>query len=187
MKLKFDNIAISGGIAVGTTTLMNNLKLYLELYGWKFKSTGQFVRDYTKENRQPVATLVSDDFDRQIEANVKKTLETEKNWVIEGWLAGFAARDLKNTLRVLLFCSDEAVRIDRLANRDKITVEEAKNFIKEREEENFKKWKRIYGDYNFLDSKYHHLVINTYSSGQLETVGKVLDKLGYENKHLVLK
>ena len=39
----------------------------------------------------------------------------------------------------------------------------------------------IYGDYNFFDPKYFHLIIDTYSSGPLETVGKVLDKLGYKH------
>ncbi len=181
MKLKYDNITISGGIATGTTTLLNNLKFYLQPLGWKFRSTGQIVREMTKENIFPVATLVSDEVDRKIEEKVRKLLTTEKNWVIEGWLAGFVARDLKNTLKVLLICSDDGLRVDRVVNRDNVTVEEAKKLIKEREEENFKKWKRIYGDYNFFDPKYYDLVIDTYSSGPLETVGKVLDRLGYSN------
>jgi cytidylate kinase len=184
MDFKYDNISISGGVGVGTTTLMNNLKPYLEPYDWQFKSTGQFVREYTKENVVPAATLVSDDFDREIEARAKETLEKGKNWVIDAWLAGFVARDLKNTLRVLLICSNEAVRIDRVVNRDKVTVDDAKKNIRTREEENFKKWRRIYGDYNFFDPQYYHLVIDTYSIGQMGTVGKVLDELGYKNKHL---
>ena len=67
MDFKFDNIAISGGVAVGTTTLLDNLKPYLEPYGWKFSSTGNFVREYTKENILPLATLVSEEFDKEIE------------------------------------------------------------------------------------------------------------------------
>lgn len=184
MDFKFKNISISGGIAVGTTSLMNNLKPYLEPHGWNFKSMGQFVREQTKENILPVATLVTDDFDRQIEAKVYETLKNEKNWIIEAWLAGFMARELDNTLRILLVCSDQALRVDRLANRDKITIHEAIKNIKLREETNIEKWKRLYGDYNFFDPKYYHLVIDTYSSGQMETVGKVLDKLGYNNNHI---
>ena len=180
MKLKFDNIAISGGIGTGTTTLLKNLKAYLKPLGWQFRSTGQFIREYTKENLMPLANLVSDDFDRKIEARVKKTFETKKNRVIEGWLAGFISRNIKNTLRVLVICSDEAIRIDRVANRDHISIEEAKKNISLREEKNFEKWKRVYGNYNFFDPKYYHLIIDTYSSGQMETTGKVLDKLGFK-------
>lgn len=183
MKLNYDNITISGGVAVGTTTLMNNLKPYLEPRGFKCRSTGQFIRHYTKENVLPLATLVSDDFDREIERKVKETLENEKGWIIEGWLSGFIARGIPHTLRVLLTCSQEPVRIDRVVNRDKVTFAKAKKFIKEREVENFKKWKRIYGDHNFFDPAAYELVIDTSSSGPLETVGIVLDKLGYKVKH----
>jgi len=56
--------------------------------------------------------------------------------------------------------------------------------VKEREEDNIKTWKKLYGDYEFFDPKYYHLVIDTFSSGPLETVGKVLDRLGFKNKKL---
>lgn len=179
MKLKYDNLTISGGIAVGTTTLMENLKPYLGPLAFQFKSTGQMVREYMKENLLPVATLVSDEFDRQVEARVGRFLRTDKHWVVEGWLAGFVARDLANTLRVLLVCSHDSVRVDRVVNRDKVTIETAKELIKKREEENFKKWRQLYGDYDFFDPKYYHIIIDTYSSGPLETTGQVLDILGY--------
>lgn len=181
---KFTNITISGGIGVGTTTLMRNLQPYLEPYGWQFKSTGQFIREYTKENLLPTATLVSDDFDRDIEKKAYETLKNEKNRVVEAWLGGFVARDLPHVLRVLLTCSKEDIRVDRIANRDNISISLAKENIKKREEENFKKWKRIYGDYNFFGQKFYSVSIDTYESGPLETVGKVLDVLGYKNSHL---
>src|SRR3989338_10044882 len=100
MYFRYENIAISGGVAVGTTTLMENLKPYLEPYNWKFKPVGQFVREYTKENVLPLASLVSDDFDREIERKVFETLRNEKQWVVEAWLAGFMAKELTNTLRI---------------------------------------------------------------------------------------
>ncbi|OGK56112.1 hypothetical protein A3J15_01825 [Candidatus Roizmanbacteria bacterium RIFCSPLOWO2_02_FULL_38_10] len=180
MNLRFDNITISGGVAVGTTTLLNNLKPYLEPSGFKFRSTGQFIRKYTKENVMPVATLVSDDFDRKIEAEVKKLLAEEKGWAIEGWLAGFVAKEFDNCLRILLICSADAVRIDRVVNRDKVSFHEAKDYLTKRERENFNKWKKIYGEVDFFNESWYHLVIDTLSSGPLETVGKVLDKIGYK-------
>jgi cytidylate kinase len=181
MRLKYENITISGGVSVGKNTLLNNLKPYLKPYGWKFTSGGQILRDFTKENVMPLASLVNKDFHHQIDNRTKKLLTEDKHYVIEAWLSGFIAKDLKNTLRVLLFCSNDAVRIDRVANRDKVTIEEAKEFIKKREVENFKIWHKIYGKYNYWDPKYYHVAIDTYSSGPLETVGIVLDKLGYDN------
>ena len=181
MKLRYENITISGGVATGKNTLLNNLKPYLESNGWKFTSGGQLLRDFAKEYVQPLASLADKKFHNQLDARTKRLLTKNSHYVIEAWLAGFMARDLNNTLRVLLICTDHALQIDRVANRDKITIDQAKKFIKELQEVNFKEWRKIYGNYNFFDPKYYTLVIDTYSSGPLETTGKVLDQLGYKN------
>lgn len=186
VKFRFKNITISGGIAVGKNTLLNNLQPYLKPYGWKFTSGGKILRDYLNENLHPLASLVDKSIHHQIDKRTINLLK-EGHWVIESWLAGFMARKFKDTLRVLLICSNNALRVDRVANRDKVTIEKAKKLIKEREEENFKTWKKIYGDYDFFNPKFYHLIIDTYSSGQLETVGKVLDALGFNNSHLLIK
>lgn len=186
MELKFDNITISGGVATGKNTLLNNLKPYLKPLGWRFTSGGQILRDYLKEYVQPLASLASKEVHHMIDNRTLKLLKLG-HYVIESWLAGFLARNMKHTLRVLLICSDAALKVDRVVNRDKITIEKSKMFIKEREEGNFKTWHKIYGNYNYWSPKYFHLVIDTYSSGQLETLGKVLDKLGYDHGKIAVK
>ncbi|MBI2641753.1 cytidylate kinase family protein [Candidatus Roizmanbacteria bacterium] len=184
LKLKYENVTISGGVASGKNTLLNNLKPYLLPQGWKFTSGGQLLRDFAKEYVQPVASLADKKFHNKLDNRTRMLLTKVGHYVIEAWLAGFMARDLKKTLRVLLICSDDALRIDRVANRDNISIEQAKKFIREREEVNFAEWRKIYGNYNFFDAKYYNLVIDTYSSGPIETVGKVLDKLGYDHNHV---
>ena len=181
MKLNFENITISGSVSTGKNTLLDNLKPYLEPQGWKFTSGGQILRDFTKEDVQPLASLADKKFHQMIDDRTVKLLKSG-HYVIEAWLAGFFARQMKNTLRVLLVCKDTALKIDRVVNRDKISVEMAKKYIKEREEANFREWKKYYGNYNFFDPKYYQLVIDTYTSGPMETLGKVLDKLGFKNK-----
>lgn len=178
MQFKYRNITISGGVAVGKNTLHSALKPYLEPHGWQFTSGGQLLRDFSKEYIQPLASLAPDDFHHKLDDRTKNLLE-DGHYVIEAWLAGFMARDREDTLRILLTCNNDALRIDRLANRDKITIEQAKTYIKEREEGNFKEWKRIYGDFEFFSPEYYHLVIDTYSSSPHETVSHVLDKLGF--------
>lgn len=179
--MKYKNIAISSQIAAGKSTLLRNLRTHLEPVGWRLRSTGQIIRDHTKENILPLASLVSDDFDRKIEAEVLNLFfQGEKN-VVEGWLAGFIARDIKTTFKVLLICSDFSIRVDRVANRDSLSIQKAKEYIKTREEENFKKWKRVYGDYDFFNPSYFNLIIDTYSLGPMETLGRVLDKVGYRS------
>ncbi|MEK7633696.1 MAG: cytidylate kinase family protein [Patescibacteria group bacterium] len=181
MSLKFDNITISGGISTGKNTLLDNLKPYLEPCGWNFISGGQILRDFAKEYIQPLASLADKKTHNMIDDRTIKFLENG-HYAIEAWLAGFFAKKMKNTLRVLLVCKDDALRIDRVVNRDKVSVETAKKYIKEREETNFREWRKYYGNYDFFDPKYYQLVINTYTSGPLETLGKVLDKLGFRNK-----
>lgn len=180
MNLKFDNITISGGVAVGKGTLLSNLQPYLKNRGWKFKASGQIVRDYTKEYIKPNASLAPDELHKKIDSKVYENLKKDKNWVIEAWLAGWLARKLPKTLRILLICSNKALQVDRVVNRDKVSVNDAKKYIEEREEDNQKTFKRIYNAINIFSPKFYQLVIDTYSSGPLETVGKVLDKLGYK-------
>ncbi len=182
--LRYRNITVSGKIATGTTTLAKNLQ---QILGWKYVNTGALQRQWDREHgvdeNAHGANLRPDDHEREMEALVRKTLLDGEHIIYEAWLAGFVARDTAGVLKVLATCSDEAVRIDRVLNRDKISVEQAKIFIKTREEENFVKWKKLYGDYDFLDPKLYDLVIDTYSSGPMETLGKVLDTLGYVNHH----
>ncbi|OGK16362.1 hypothetical protein A2774_02810 [Candidatus Roizmanbacteria bacterium RIFCSPHIGHO2_01_FULL_39_12c] len=180
MELKYDNVTISGEVATGKNTLLDNLKPYLKPKGWRFTSGGKILRDFLKEYVHPLSSKGGKEVDYQIDNRTKRLLKKGK-YAIESWLAGFMARDFKNTLRVLLVCSNPALQIDRVVNRDNVLVEQAKKLIKERKEDNFRHWKKIYGDFDFFSPKYFHLTIDTYSSGPLETAGKVLDKLGYKN------
>lgn len=180
--LKYRNLTISGKIATGTTTLAKNLRQILD---WEYINAGEIQRRWDREHgineNERGASLRPDEHEREMEAMAKKILTEKERIIYEAWLSGFVAREISGVLRVLVICGDEAIRIDRVANRDNVTIEQAKHFIKTREEENITKWMSIYGDYDFWDPKYYELVIDTYSSGPMETLGKVLDKLGYRN------
>lgn len=178
---KYRLITISGKIAVGTTTLTKNL---IRTLGWKHINIGAIQREYDRQHQlheNKIGALSrTDDHENEIDTMTEQMLKTEKNIIYEAWLSGFFARTYKDILKVLLICSHDDIRIDRVANRDNISVEQAKHWIKQRENENIVKWKKLYGNYDFWDHKYFDLVIDTYKSGQLETVGKVLDKIGYK-------
>lgn len=179
-ELGYDNIAISGKVATGTSTLANNLA---EILGWEHINVGGIQREYDRKRGKSEffsgSDTRSDEWERGLEAMTQKKLSEEKELIYEAWLAGFVTRNIPTVLRVLLIC-DDALRIDRLVNRDQMTVAEAKRQISEREEGNIKKWRKLYGDYDFWEPAYFGLVIDTYSSGPMETLGKVLDKLGYQ-------
>lgn len=189
VKLNYKNITISGGVGTGTTTLSKLLKEKLEPKGWKFFNGGEFMRQYAidkglfdpNNSLHHLADVYSDNFDKQVDYGMKERLQKEDRLVLEAWLSGFMAQGVPGVLKVLLTCSDDAIRVDRIVNRDASSIEEAKTHIFEREEKNFVKWKRLYGDHNFWDPKKYDLVIDTFSNSREETLKKVLEKLGFSN------
>jgi len=89
-------------------------------------------------------------------------------------------RGLKHVLKVLLMC-DDALRIDRIVNRDNISVGQAKHHLKDREEANLGKWSKMYQvpKTDFWNINHYDIVIYTYSHGPQETLDLVLQALGY--------
>ena len=181
---KWRNITISGKAGAGSTTLFNNLRQ--KLSGWTFFSGGEYMRDYAVKNKffgrankyHHKATDYSDEFDKEVDSMIRKRLTEEDNLVVESDLAGFNAKGILRVLKILLIC-DDSLRIDRIVNRDEITVEEAKKHLWAREEENIEKWERLYGTRDFWNPKFYDLIIDTYKHGPYETLDLALDDLGY--------
>ena len=182
----FRNITVSGRIGTGATTLAKKLA---EELGWEMLEGGQIMRRIQREiganvsetNKRP------DHFDLEYEKMVKKILREEKHRIVQSHLAGFDAQGIGKVLKILLVCEDENgkdkedVRIDRLVNRDRISVEEAKQEVVEREEKNLEKWRRLYADgdgkWVYWDKGYYDLTINTYSHSPEQTLKITLEAL----------
>jgi cytidylate kinase len=184
--MKYSSIAISGPPGAGRSTLLRNLKPLVEPWGWVTFSGGEWARQFAIENgkhnpddpKHHLATDYGDDIDNQIDAAMREKLkDPNAHYAVESWIAGWNMRGLPHVLKILLQCED-SLRIDRLVNRDNLSVDQAKVHIHERETTNFNKWKRMYGVIDFWDPKYYDLVIDTYSSGPKETIDLVLQKLG---------
>ncbi len=175
MDLKYRNITISGLVCTGTTTLS---KLLAEKLGWERHSSGEMFREYCERHNLPIeqTSLRPDSVTLEIDGMVKKKLQEEKNLIMEGWLTGFLARTISDVFKILLVCSP-ALRIDRLVNRDTMTVEQAKEHLEVREQENFKKWQRIYKTDDFWDPQHYDLTIDTYANSKEETLQKTLEAL----------
>lgn len=179
MAINYRNITISGLVCTGTSTLS---RLLAEKLGWSRHSSGELFRQYCNEHNLPIeqTSLRPDNITLEIDNMVKKRLEKQEHQIMEGWLTGFLARDISKVFKVLLVCG-QSLRIDRLVNRDNMTVEQAKEHIEVRERENFKKWQRIYNTEDFLDPKYYDLIIDTYANSKEETLNKTLVSLGYKD------
>jgi cytidylate kinase len=187
--LKYSSIAISGPPGAGRSTLLKNLRPIVESLGWETFSGGEWARQFAIQqgNHDPsdithhMATAYGEDIDHQIDLALRDKLSNPENHVaVESWIAGWNMRGLPHVLKVLLMC-DDALRIDRVVNRDNLTVEEAKNHLRKREDVNLGKWAKMYNvpPTEFWEPKYYDLILNTYSNGPKETVDLVLQALGY--------
>lgn len=140
------------------------------------------------------ATAYPADFDRKVDYQMRENLLTKQGYVYESWLSGFLAQGAPDVLKVLVYCSDDAVRVDRIANRDNVTIEEAKEHIFTREDKNLRKWIEMYsnewGEWvvnpKTLDAKapiyfwrneLYDLAIDTFRLGKEETLEKVIAEL----------
>ncbi len=195
------NVTISGLPGSGSTTLLKLLKTELSLDGWRGFSGGEFMRVYAAEKGFDISQNVhhsaedyEDDFDRQVDFGMREKLQTEEKWILESWLSGFFAQGLDNTLKILVYCSEDSVRIDRVVNRDKITVGAAKKHILERYQTNLTKWSRMYKDQwedwvvaagtvsakdpiDFWRPELYDIVIDTFSHNQSQTLKQALNAI----------
>ena len=202
MKYNYKNITISGLPGCGSTTLLKELKDKLEEDGWIGFSGGEFMRAYAIEkglfnpskSTHHSATVYNDDFDRQVDYGMREKVTNQEKWIIESWLSGFMAQNIPGTLKVLMTCSDDAVRIDRIVNRDGVDVMEAKESIHSRYQGNLAKWQRMYSKewqewvvatgklsqtepIDFWREELYDLVIDTFSNNKEKTLQMVLDAI----------
>ena len=181
------NITISGRIGSGATTLAKKLA---EVLDCELLEGGDLFEKIHKELHlsQSDAGKRPDHFDTEYEEKVKEMLKNKNNQIIQSHLAGFDAQGMEGVYKIFVACEDSEgndktdIRIDRLVNRDKISIEEAKEEVFEREKQHLEKWIRLYanGDQSWVywDKKYYDLMVNTYDHNQEETLQIVLEAIG---------
>lgn len=198
------NITISGLPGSGSTTLLNILREHphLKFEGWTGFSGGEFMRNYAIEKGllkedgklHHSADAYSEDFDREVDMGMREKLGTEGHWVIESWLSGFLAQNVPGVFKILMKCSNTAVRVDRIVNRDTVSPDAALENMNRRYKTNVTKWRRMYvkewndwvvakgkaksGDpIDFWQPNLYDIVIDTYSTNQQETLDLVLNAI----------
>ncbi|MBI4091811.1 MAG: hypothetical protein HY427_01235, partial [Candidatus Levybacteria bacterium] len=114
-------------------------------------------------------------------------LKEEKHIVLETKLAAFNAQGIDGVFKILVLCERNGedqpqIRIDRLVNRDNISVEEAKEEVLHREMSDIEKWRRLYANNDpnwvYWEEKYYDLAINTYDKNSEQTFQTALQSLG---------
>lgn len=199
--IQYNNITISGLPGSGSTTLLNALRenSTLKFEGWTGFSGGEFMRSYAAEKGlldaqgklHHTAAAYSEDFDREVDMGMRQRLQKEQHWILESWLSGFMAQGIPGACKILMVCSNTAVKVDRIVNRDAVTAEGALENMNHRYKTNMAKWRRMYAKewhewvveqgkateedpIDFWRPNLYDIVIDTYSTNQTESLDIVL-------------
>lgn len=184
------NITVSGRIGAGTTTLATGLS---ETLGWSILEGGALFASIHLELNLSELDVKDrpDSFDISYEERIKKILKEKNHQIIQSHLAGFDAQGIPGVFKILVVCEDAngndktEIRIDRLVNRRKISIEEAKHEVAVREKGNLDKWRRLYANNDPTwvnwDRKYYDLAVNSFTHNKEQTLEMALKGIGYKN------
>lgn len=150
--IPYRNITISGIAGTGSTTLLKMLKDVLHEDGWTGYSGGEYMRKFlpelTQQDANHKAHHSAEDYgeqvDRQTDESIREQLIKEDGKIIESWLSGFMAQGVPGVLKILLICTNELDRANRLAARDEMTPADAMLQAYMRLEKNTRRWSRMY-------------------------------------------
>ena len=184
-------ITVSGRIGAGSTSLAKHIAQILH---WKHLEGGEIFWEALRHKMNLSAkdtNLRPDEEDVLFDDKLKEILSEDDHIVLETKLAGFFSQGVEGVFRVGVVCDNaegedqKEIRIDRLVNREHISVHDAKAEVLEREANDLEKWRSLYvkGDPNWIYWKkdYFDLIINTYSHDQDESLELVLKAIGYKH------
>jgi len=187
-------ITVSGRIASGSTTLSKHVAHAL---GWRRIEGGEIFWEAVRNKLglgEKDTNLRPDNEDELFDAQLKRILKEDSQIVLDTKLAGFNAQDIPGVFKVLALCTDKdgndqtQIRIDRLVNREHLSVEEAKEEVLVREKNDIEKWRRLYAPqdntWTYWDKKYYDLVIDTFSFDQDHSLHAVLSAIGFSESHI---
>jgi CMP/dCMP kinase len=164
-------ISVSGPHGTGKSTYASRLARDL---GIRHVSAGLLFRKIARENHVSLKDLgekALEDFSIDKLVDERTIKEAEKgNVVVDGQLAGWVIKD-RADLRIYL-TAPEDIRLERIAKRDKLTIEDARAQTEHRESLQRKRYLNHYG-YNVEDRSIYHLVLDT-SLGSIDDTARVL-------------
>lgn len=152
-------IAVSGSSSTGKSLFSRNLSSIL---GWKIFSLSQKLRDEAKKNNIKITEInnLSDDKHRELDNKMIRTIKNETNLILESRLVGWQSKDHDDILKILITCN-EKVKHQRYASRERLSVEQAKQEILNRDKSNLNKYINLYQVTDYLNPKYFDLIIDS--------------------------
>ena len=155
-----DVIALSGEVASGKSSLA--AALAEELPAWEPVNTGQRFRKFCRERGMSIQQVaeVDDAVHRAFDLDQQNLMRRGGRIIIEGRLAGWLARELKNVFRVFCYAGLET-RVERYMMRHAVTAEQARMDIDHRDSGDLIKFRHIYGVEDYRNPIYYDLLLDT--------------------------
>lgn len=172
----FKNIAVSGRIGVGTSTLAKQLSQTL---GWPLCDVSQIFRDISMQaghDLEKSPQQYTDEIDKEVDDKTLAVLKENHRLVVTSKLAGFLSRSISHTLRVLITCPKDE-RIRRYARSRGYSLDKAKQLLILRQKLDNQKWRRLYGNHDFFSPKFFQLVLDSGRLSPADEVKNILSRL----------
>jgi len=152
-------ITIFGLPGTGTSTVA---KMLADRNEFKHKSSGEIFRNMAEEKGVSVEKLneMSENdksIDKEIDDKIKEFGKENDDFVLDSRLAWYFIPD---SVKIKLECKDQ-IRYDRIADRDKISLFQAREKTSSREETEKRKFREHYGIEDFTNNNYFHIIIDS--------------------------
>lgn len=172
MTNSFRAIAISGSSGTGKSLLVQGLSQKL---GWPIFSVSAIQRENAQKFGLSSFDIhqLPDRVHQEVDQKMSEMAKTGQKVILESRLAGWLARDYSDILRVLCRCNPR-VKIKRYAEREQLTLTEAKDELDKRDRENLERYQKLYQAKDYLNPKFFHLIINSAKMTPKEEVEAVL-------------
>ena len=191
-------ITISGLSASGKDTITN---LLTPEVGWPVMTVSQIMREHCKKIGSELPTVPDLEFNQQIENQIKYQIAHAHQLILaSNRTAGYHAwvwkqHQLKDTSEVgfdssevdgkhdhifsILITAPQAIRIQRLAQRDKLSIPAAQNHVVNRDRIDLKVYQQLLG-VNPLNPQYFDLIIDTSEHTPNQAINLILNKIKLE-------
>jgi len=172
---EFSSLAVSGQCCAGKSTLCRILSKKLK---WKHVDVGSEFRKIAKLQGLRIEEFgsIPDEILRNIDDQICHGIETKEYTIWDGRLTCYLARD--KTMVFKVYCTANLdIRANRAANRDNISIEEAKKNVLARDAEEARVFKRLYGFSDPYDPKWANLYLDTSSDSPEELANIVIQML----------
>ena len=164
-------MTISGPHGSGKSTYAAKLAESLSLRNVSAGSLFRKLADERKVSLEKFQEMAAADpsIDRLVDE--RTMAEAEKgNVVVDGQLAGWILKEISDL--TILLTAPLVVRLERIAARDRVSLEEARRLTLHRERVQAERYRKHYG-FSVDDWSIYHLILDT-SFGSIEDTGKIL-------------